>query len=248
MFKKILCLIISITLLNSISVYANNKHQITELKYGIFVKKIVPNFKENKFYAEFYWWIKFHNDSSKSGLTNSDIINLQYVNGCETPNDAFVNEIQEKKELSSSYFYYTGYHQGYFFFTPDFTNYPFDKQKLSIEIEHSILPVERLVISSDSDSYIKSNNLSNFYGVSEDLLIQSKLSLKIIKTTINTTYNRYNSDFGDPEFSSNSKYSRISFIVDLDRIVAPYITKFFIPLAIILFLVYFVFFIKFSTS
>jgi hypothetical protein len=53
----------------------------------------------------------------------------------------------------------------------------------------------------------------------------------------------YNSNFGDPDFPAVSEYSRLTLSLYIGRRVSPYITKLFIPLAIILFLVYFVFFI-----
>lgn len=242
--KKLLIVFCLLQLFSIHSLKAQaKKDPATTLKFGIFLKKIVPDFKENKFYAEFYWWVKFKNDSTTSGYSNQDFINLQYVNGCETPNDAFTSEIQEERSLGNNTFYYTGYHQGSFFFLPNFSNYPFDRQELKIELEHALMLDEELHIVPDFASFRKSKMSKDFYGISTDLLTNPSISLKIDKSSIKQGGCTYNSDFGDPDFPANSKYSRLTFSVSLDRIVAPYITKFFIPLGIILFLVYFVFFI-----
>ena len=68
-----------------ISLLAHSQSYTSPIKveYGIFIKKIVPDFKEGKFYSEFYWWIKFTNDSSQTGWTNDDIANIEYVNACD---------------------------------------------------------------------------------------------------------------------------------------------------------------------
>lgn len=219
----------------------NNKN--IQLKYGIYLKKIVPNVKEGKFYAEFYWWVSFVNDSLKTGFSNEDILNLQYVNGCEIPKDAFQNEIQEYRTISEHKYYYTGYHQGNFFFNPDFRNYPFDKQKLNIEIEHFLLQKNQLDIVSDTASYQYSKMPKDFFGIGADLMKNSNISLKIYKSEILDGVCTYNCNFGDPDFLPESKFSRHTFSVLMRRTVEPYITKVFIPLGIILFLVYFVFFI-----
>lgn len=213
-----------------------------ELKYGLFLKKVVPNFKEGTFYAEFYWWTTFVNDSTKTGYKNEDIMNLQYVNGSEVESDAFSNEIEETKYLGNNQYYYSGYHQGNFFFQPEFNNYPFDKQQVKIEIEHTLLLDEQVSIQPDIQSYNYSGMSPNFYGISSDLLEKSSVSMKIYKSEIKEGSCLYNTNFGDPTFPPTAKYSRLTYSVFLERNVIPYITKFFIPLAIILLLVYFVFF------
>ena len=63
------------------SIVANSisKDSIITVKYGIYLKKINPDFKEGKFNAEFYWWAIFKNDKTKTGITNEEILNLEYV-------------------------------------------------------------------------------------------------------------------------------------------------------------------------
>lgn len=242
MKKYLLSILIILSLLTKTYGQDSIKYNFN-FKYGILLKKIVPDFKAGTFYAEFYWWTTFNNDSSISGYTNEDIMNLQYVNGSETANDAIQSEIQEMRYLSDNKIYYTGYHQGNFFFNPEFANYPFDKQILNIEIEHTLLLEYEISIQPDIESFKFSKMNGNLYGISNDLLNNATTSMKIYKTDINSGVCVYNSNFGDPDFPAESKYSRLTFAVYLERNVTPYITKFFIPLGIILFLVYFVFFI-----
>jgi len=42
--------------------------------YGLFVKKLSVDFKESTFHSEFYWWAIFTNDSTKTGISNDDIL------------------------------------------------------------------------------------------------------------------------------------------------------------------------------
>jgi len=238
-------LILTLLVINIFSMsHADDSKQYNfNFKYGILLKKIVPDFKEGTFYAEFYWWATFNNDSATSGYTNEDIMNLQYVNGSETANDAIATEVQETRDLGNNKYYYTGYHQGNFFFTPEFSKYPFDKQNLKIEIEHTLLLEDEISIQPDVESFKYSKMPNELFGISTDLLNNSTTSMKIYKSEIKSGNCIYNSNFGDPDFPAESKYSRLTFGVFLERNVTPYITKFFIPLGIILFLVYFVFFI-----
>lgn len=213
------------------------------LKFGLFVKKIVPDFKSGTFYTEFYWWTKFTNDSTVTGFSNDLIINLEYVNAKETPVNSFHDEIQESKTFDGNQFYYTGYHQGHFYFNSDFRKYPFDHQELSIIIENSLVTESDLVIEPDLESLQISGNKESFFGLSEDLTSAKSISYKIVESIIKRETGIYNSNFGDPEFPPISKYSRLNFSVYTARVFAPFISKLFIPLAIILFLVYFVFFL-----
>lgn len=242
MKKSYLILIVLLFILSNTTFAQNSNYKIV-LKYGIFLKKLVPNCKEGTFYAEFYWWTNFVNDSVQSGTNNEEIMNLQYVNGNETATDAIKSEIQEIRKLGNNKYYYTGYHQGNFFFSPKFLNYPFDKQKLDIEIEHAILPIDQLTIQPDFQSFNYSKMPPKFYGISSELLNKSAENMKINETKIIEGSSLYNSNFGDPDFPPTSNYSKLRFSVILERNLIPYITKLFVPLIIILFLVYFVFFI-----
>ena len=214
-----------------------------KIRFGIFVKKISPEFEESKFKTEFYWWIRFENDSNLTGISNKDILNLEYVNGVETGVDIFKDEIIEHREISPNSFYFHGFHQGDFYFSPDFRMYPFDKQKLHISIENTLLAETDFVILPDEESYSRSNQIPHMKGLSIDLINQERESYGILKSEILSGVGVYNTDFGDPDFSPISNYSRIDTVIYLERPIIPYISKLIIPLIIILLLVYYVFFL-----
>lgn len=240
---KLLFVFLSFTLLPFLLNGQTEKKEPIRVVYGLFLKKVVPNFKEGTFYAELYWWVKFNNDSSLTGWSNEDITNIEYVNACQADHNDVASEIQEMKKLGKNEFYYTGYHQGDFYFNPDYRSYPFDVQTLNITIENSLIPSDELVFVIDTTSFLNSKSDRNFFGLSNDLLNNKNTNFNISRSEIYTTTGVYNSDFGDPEFPSETVYSRINTAIFIDRSFIPFITKLIIPLAIILFLVYFVFYI-----
>lgn len=246
---QILGLILIFSLLSVVKTYASEtttpaqKEQPIIVKYGLYIKKISPDFKEGKFNAQFYWWIKFKNDSTKSRISNDEIMNLEYVNCFDCEVGSIKNEIQEKRDLGNNEYYYTGLHQGTFYFNPDFRAYPFDVQSLNISLESSLFQAEQLKIVPDTNSYISSEQDSKFWALSFDLIQDKNATFNFHQTKISTGLGIYQTDFGDPEFEPKTAYSRITTTVLIDRSFTPYISKLMIPLFIILLLVYYVFFI-----
>jgi hypothetical protein len=211
--------------------------------FGVYIKKINLDYKNNTFYTEFYWWLKFTNDSTKTGISNEDILELEFTNSFEEPVGKFKEGIQEIKNLGNSKYYCSGYHQGNFFFNCNFEDYPFDKQKLIIEIENSLLTNDQFVIIPDENSYQRSQMSKNFWGISQNLLQRKRANFNINSCSIFSTEKVYNTDFGEFNYPKNSVYSCLNHKILIERNIVPYITKLFIPLMIILLLVYFVFFI-----
>jgi len=241
--KKIIILLICFVYLKPMIAHSQEKKEVVKVTYGLFIKKVVPNFREGTFYAEFYWWIKFKNDSTTSGWRNDDIINIEYVNACQSENGSGISEIQENKVIGKDEYYYNGYHQGDFYFNPDYTSYPFDTQSLNISIENTLIPASQLIFVIDTASFISSGAEKKYFGLSDDLLRAKSTNFNIAKSELTTLSGLYNSNFGDPDFPNQSSYSRVSVGIFISRSFIPFITKLIIPLAIILFLVYFVFFI-----
>lgn len=238
----ILSLLFSLFFPQNVASQVGNDSAIV-VNYGIYLKKLVPNFKEGRFYSEFYWWAIFENDSLISGFSNDQIVNFEYINGYKTEVGGIRKEIEEVKNLGNNRFYYTGLHQGEFYFTPEFRMYPFDHQSLAIGIENSLIPIDQLRFVPDSASYLKTSKSRNYWGLSEELINTKNSSYNILKTEIFTSSNPYNTNFGDETLPSETNFSRITANIVLSRSIAPYISKILIPLVIILLLVYMVFFL-----
>jgi hypothetical protein len=169
-------------------------------------------------------------------------MNFEYINGYKNEVGVIRKEIEEVKNLGNSRFYYTGLHQGEFYFNPEFRMYPFDLQSLTIGIENSLIPINQLRFEPDSVSYLKTSKNRNFWGLSDELINTKNSSYNILKTEIFTSSNLYNTNFGDETLPAETYFGRISATVVLSRSIAPYISKILIPLVIILLLVYMVFF------
>ena len=214
-----------------------------QIRYGIFVKKINPDFKSATFNAEFYWWAIFENDTSASGIGKNEMVNFEYVNAVNAEVDGAQKEIQEFRSIGTNKYYCTGFHQGNFYFNPDFRRYPLDIQVLNIVVENSLLTEDQLTILPDTSSYRLSGQPENFHGISEELVNSRTQNYRFSNTKIWSETGVYNSNFGDPAFEPQSRYSRLIFSLAIDRAFVPYISKLLIPLMIILFQVYFVFYL-----
>lgn len=216
---------------------------VSLVKYGLFVKKVNPDFKQSMFNAEFYWWAIFENDSAKTGISNYDLVNFEYVNAVNADVNGVHDEVQETRHLGNNIYYYTGFHQGNFYFSPDYRRYPLDVQELQIIVENSLLTDESFQLLPDTASYDFSEQPHDLRGISEELVHSHNQNYKFKKTAITKGTGIYNSNFGDPDFTARSRYSRLTFTLSIDRAFVPYISKLLIPLMIILFQVYFVFFL-----
>lgn len=223
--------------------YSKENTEPIKMMFGVHIKKINLDYKNSTFYTEFYWWLIFTNDSTKTGISNEDILELEFTNSFDEPVGHFKEGIQESRNLENSKYYYSGYHQGNFFFNCNFEDYPFDKQKLKIELENSLLTNDQFLIVPDEKSYERSQMNKNFRGISKNLLERKKVNFTINSCNIFSTNNIYNTDFGDINYPKNSVFNCLTHEILIERNIVPYITKLFIPLMIILLLVYFVFFI-----
>ncbi|MFH0867472.1 MAG: hypothetical protein V1904_14865 [Bacteroidota bacterium] len=244
MIKKSLLFLILLAFLchNSFSQDSTSAFPI-KVKYGIYIKKLEPDFKTGKFVTEFYWWTLFHNDSVKTDYTQDDIMNMEYVNCSDCETGQFMQDLQEFRVLDSNYFYFTGRHEGEFTFNPNFSDYPFDKQALPIKLENVLITSDQLLFETDTVSYFNSKQDPKFYGISDDLLSHKSREFNITGTKFIVNPGVYNTNFGDPDMPFLSKYSRMETQVHIDRAVIPYLAKILLPIMIILFLVYFAFYI-----
>jgi hypothetical protein len=113
-----------------------------------------------------------------------------------------------------------------------FNNYPFDKQRLVLKFENSAYDTSQVIMVNEQDSmtFKKDINLMGW---------------NITGSRIHDTIVEYNSDFGDPNGNGTSYYSRVVFLVQLERIEA---TAFFIKLCLGVFIAFLVAVIVFAIS
>src|SRR6185437_790907 len=217
----------------TISFSAQSKYVV---KLGIYVKHLAIKKSNFLFDADFYWWMKF--PVNQSGLdTSNPLKNIEFVNA-----DVIDIKIFEKKIIGNE-FYVHGSAKGEFLYVANYRNYPFDSQNLDITIESTTDEKEKCVMVADSMAYIKDNQIDRYRLIHKGIFLEG-ISIKSIGIVNEDGY--YNSNFGDPNSSSQSVYSRLSFNFEVERQYFSYFLKLIIPLFIIVILSYLVFFVPSS--
>lgn len=203
------------------------------IQIGYYIKSLKLNNKDENAEIDFYYWYKFNLPKDTTDLKS--YCNLEYVNG-----DITLNEIQEERIIDNQY-YITGRIKGTFRFSSDFSAYPFDNQRLKIQVEHVLKTNDEIILYPDSQSYIRSNQHKNYWGISKDLETKDVF---LTKSEFIPDSRIYHTDFGDSEIEKPySSYSRLSYFIYVKRDAIPYTIKFMMPLIIILGLSYLVFYI-----
>ncbi len=228
-FFKLLFILI-IAFFSSLQLFASSKPKVY---VGFYIKSLKTDIKEELVSIDFYYWYRFKLPKNKADI--SKYCDIEYVNG-----DISMDEIYEEKEIGNQY-YKHGRIKGDFSFSLDYTNYPFDKQKILIQIEHAYYTFDQIELIPDTISYSRTNTNRDFWGISEDL--DSK-DIIINKSYFNIDHRVYETDFGDISLKDKqSSYSRLSYFINFSRNYIPYSFKFLIPIIIILSLSYLVFYI-----
>lgn len=212
-------------------IFAFNKPK--ELKVGFYLKFLSIDNKDATSLIDLYYWYRF--DLPEDTTNIKDFYEIEFVNG-----DIIYNEIQEEKIIGKE-FYVSGRLKGNFHFVTNYENYPFDRQKLVIQMEHATMLNEQLILVPDKQSYLKSGQNKNFWGLSQGLESDG-FSAKKSKFLESTRV--YETDFGDPSIKEKqSNYSNLSYNIFVSRDFRPYIMKFLLPLIVIVTLAYLVFYI-----
>ena len=225
--------ILIIALFSSLQSFALSKPKIY---VGFYIKSLKTDIKEEIVTIDFYYWYRFKTPKDTADI--SKYCEIEYVNG-----DITMEEIYEKKKIGvlKDQYYKHGRIKGDFSFSLDYTNYPFDKQKILIQIEHAYFTLDQIELIPDTISYSRTNTNRNFWGISEDL--DSK-DILINKSYFDVDHRVYETDFGDIGLKEKqSSYSRLSYFINFSRNYIPYTFKFLIPIIIILSLSYLVFYI-----
>ena len=225
--------ILIIALFPSLQSFALSKPKIY---VGFYIKSLKTDIKEEIVTIDFYYWYRFKTPKDTADI--SKYCEIEYVNG-----DITMEEIYEKKKIGvlKDQYYKHGRIKGDFSFSLDYTNYPFDKQKILIQIEHAYFTLDQIELIPDTISYSRTNTNRNFWGISEDL--DSK-DILINKSYFDVDHRVYETDFGDIGLKEKqSSYSRLSYFINFSRNYIPYTFKFLIPIIIILSLSYLVFYI-----
>jgi hypothetical protein len=172
------------------------------------------------FYLSFAWsgnWSLNSNNSSQPALPE----NFEFMNG----NIDQLTQITAEQNISGSGYNYLSYRvSGTFFDTFNFSRYPLDTQKLSIEIENNNFTVATLIFVPSSQSTIDPDaNVSGWiinHGSSQEYV----------------TTHYYNTSFAYPvngSGSQNQTYSRAIFSITVQRPLISAALELLIPIIVL---------------
>ena len=185
------------------------------------------------FYVDFYYWMvrKKVGNADKDKLVES----VEFMNGSVTGNDQPI----EQKDIGPDQRYVCWHVSGTFHFTPDLRYYPFDDQKLEIQVENPDLEREYLIYADDTGSYARSHEPQARWGLKDDVSIYQ---YDVDRVERGESASIYRTDFGDPKAEkAKSDYSRFTVRIVISRTFLPYFYKIMLPLLVILGVAYLVF-------
>ena len=184
--------------------------------------------RNGAFNAEFYYWLRYNADGGDA----KTIERLDFVNG-----HLDLQEEQERKRIfDETYVVFKA--KGTFRFDPNLRTYPFDSQRLPLQVEHSVYDRDNVVFVDDVKSYARSGHPQQ-WSLRESLRIPEYEITSVSRSISDIVYN---TDFGDYTApSADSVYSRFSVSLTIERISWPYLFKIILPLCVILLMGYLMF-------
>lgn len=215
-------LALSLTLLSSVQpVFAASSAQPLRCSLGVYLLSLQElNVAEGSFGADFWIWINCP-QKSPDVLQKMDFVNSKQINPS-------LDSDQEKGKI----YWSNRKIQGVFKHNWNVGNFPFDRHRLKIEIEHGLLDVDQLV-------YQPNNQISNYQ---KTIVFDG---WKITKFRLQEYTKRYETTYGDPTLdpTQGSQFSHVDVEIFIQRssliIFAKLTTVVYLALAISL-AVYFV--------
>lgn len=205
--------------------------QAKKCKIGLYVKTLELDEINKNFSVFFYWWLRI-DSIEDDDFDYSRLADFEVVNG-----QSEINILNTVKNDDKSYYYVYGSCRSVIPFRCDFHRFPYDKQNLKISIEHLYHNIEEIIFIQDNNNINENNDYSNKI----ELVNNDEFEVMDINS-FNDVY-EYSTNFGDPEVSDFDKYSRMNFVINVQRVSDSIIKKLFIPLSIVLILSYLVFYI-----
>lgn len=210
---------------------------VKEVKFGIYIKSLQLDPKVSQFKADLYWWLLYKNTCDS--VLSKDIENMEFVNGDIDKLEYYERIIFKDSASGEDIIYLTGRAVGRFKYFPEYTNYPFDEQRLPIIVENVNLSSQSIKIIPDFDAYHQSL-VNHETGLADGLIIPG---YKVISSDFITEENLYSTNFGDKRYPKQLSYSRLTFEMKVFRNYGPYLIKILIPLTLIVIMAYLVFFV-----
>jgi hypothetical protein len=189
--KKIFATVL--ILIAGFSAFGQHKTSADVCKVGVYITSIYDlNLSENSINADFWLWFNYENDSLKP-LETVEIANAKefsFSSGSTEKKGNIVWATQKVKSVLKKQW--------------DVTNFPFDKEKIYIEIEDAVKDTSALRYLADT---LNSR-------LDEDIYIEG---WSINKFTVKPDSKTYNTTYGDPQLHAKSTYPRITVTLEMQR-------------------------------
>jgi|GEM_PF-769532 len=183
-------------------------------------------------FADLFYWLRYRRRGVE--LEDPEIEELRFVNA-----DVESMELEERKAIGE-YNYVLYRVKAQFHFLADFRRYPFDIQKLPIEVQHGYLRADQLQIIGDHRSAKRSDFSAHRQGLADAVGLAD---MDVTDVEHGEAQRTYHSDFGDStDPVGTTTVSVYSMVIVAAREVWPFLIKIVIPLLIIQILAYLVFF------
>jgi hypothetical protein len=200
-------------------------------KTGVYIKTLKINQVDENFDVEFYWWTRV--DSIDLNKDYSFVKEIEVINADINT----FNIVETKTDTIHKSYFVTGIAKVTIPYKSEYRNFPFDKQKLSIAFENKNINIASIIYIPDN----KTSSINNLKDNNIDILNGDQY--KVNRLGVSNSEHAYNSNFGDPEIHDYETYSRISFNIFVERNPFGILAKISLPLFVVLFLSYLVFFI-----
>ena len=202
----------------------------TICKTGIYVKTIRIHEAEELFEVLFYYWVRV--DSIDVNTDYSHVSNIEFVNA-ESESELDYDTL----DVSNRMYLAIGSCKAQIPYKANFKRFPFDVQSLIISLESKVDGYDNLVYIPDNlTPPINAVEHKSIDILNGDQFFIKNLSARPSKYT-------YETNFGDPNIEGYDSYSRMDFIIEVDRDPKGMMQKIVLPLLVVLILSYLVFFI-----
>ena len=199
----------------------------TRVFFGVYTLSITNlDLGSNTYQYDGYVWVRYTGDTAKQ--------NIELMNRGANVTMSMV-DFRDMKT-----FKYAAYRvQGTIATTFSLAHFPFDTQILTLEFESPKFEKNTFVFVPDTASFARFD--SGYVGLDKNLNVPD---YEVINSQIYVTDHSYPTDFGLPETGKGtSEFTRAVFESHVQRKFMPYLTKFLVPIFLMLAVTYLVFFI-----
>ncbi len=167
----------------------------------------------NTYRMNAYVWLRWRGDFDPVG-------SLEFANSLELWGFTKELYLETPKELPDGSKYQHMRIEGRFFQPFDLSQYPLDRQELSLWLENTTSPIDEIVYVPDHAS-----------GYGDGVNIKA---WDVVSYGASTYLHEYGTDFGDPSEPQGSRYAGLKFSFELERNANMFVWKLLIPLMIVM--------------